>query len=229
MELILKELDNQKCTQYVKYKFEKLSYFSDRMSHDFDFNQGTFYTIIPRHVNPDYPDPAYYEFETGGRIFPFKREEGMSSQLHINYSEEVMMESIFRYLKADRSNCICLEDYSADPDFPYVKKSGMEYYLINNKIFYLIDNKLGSEEINKSFASALGFGFVCLILHLHNELSGLELNPHAEMNGNAKEKLFKSIDSFYIEVYDEESYLIWIKDVEKSQFFEILSEKVMQV
>jgi hypothetical protein len=229
MDLILKALDNKNCTEYVKRQLERMSYFSDRISHDFNFDQGDFYIIIPEQVNPDYPDPAYYDFEIGGRIFPFKREEGESIQQHINYSDEIMMESIFEYIKTDTSNCVCVEDYDADPNFPYIKNAEREYYLINDKIFYLMDNKLCPKEIKYNFASAVGFGFICLVLQVPNGLSALELHARTEMNAAAKEEIFKNIDSFYMEVYDEESYLIWVKNPGKSLFFNILSKKVMQV
>jgi hypothetical protein len=42
MKMILKELDNLECANYVKGKFTGIPYFSNRISHDLDSSIGTF-------------------------------------------------------------------------------------------------------------------------------------------------------------------------------------------
>ena len=47
-------------------------------------------------------------------------------------------------------------------------------------------------------------------------------NTGEKLQDIAKEEIFKSIGSFYFDIYDDESYLIWVKDPGKSEFFHIL-------
>lgn len=224
MKLTLIELDGQRCAEYVHKRFENMSYFSNQISNGFDFSDGKFYTIVPDQINPHYPSPDYYDFEVGGRIFPFIR-TNESTQQHFNMGEEVVFKSSLEYVNANSSNCICLEDYNASPEAPYIKRLNHKYYLIDNRLIYLIDTNLSKEDYDNSVNSAVGYGFAGFILRIPSGLKGLDILPYSGINQVSKELIFASINSFYFEIYDEESYLIWVKKDDKS-FFEILSNNV---
>lgn len=228
MELILKELDNLKCTKYIKERLNNMLYFSDRIARDVDFNQGNFYIIVPEKVNPQYPNPDYYDFQRGGVIFPFEREEGVTVMEHINETENIVWTSSLEYIQSNMFHAICLEDYNARLDFSYVKNAGRKYYLINNRLFYLLDNSVAIEAINDAFYTVVGYGFMCLILNIQQGLDALNVTHGQELQDVSKERIFQSIDSFYVDVYDDESYLIWVKDAKESKFLEVLSKKILQ-
>lgn len=227
MKIILKELNNLRCTEYVKQELDGMPYFSNRISHDIDLHSGKFYVIIPEIINPDYPVPEYYDFRTGGRIYPFHREDGQTIQRQINESEDLIRESALEYINADLSNSLCLEDFNADPHYPYIVTSKRKYYLIGDNMFYLIDNKMNLAEIESDFNSSIGYGFICMTLSIPNGLNTLNLITAKAMSNEAKELIFKSINSFFIEVYDNESYLIWVKDPGENLFFNILTKKII--
>lgn len=227
MKITLKELDNLRCTDYVKQHLDGMPYLSNRIAHDIDFNSGRFYVIIPENINPEYPVPDYYDFGTGGRIYPFHREDGETVRQQINESEDLIREAAIEYINADLSNCLCLEDFNAKPHYPYIINSKREYYLIEDNILYLIDNKMTLEEIDGDFNSSIGYGFICMTLNIPKGLNTLSLTTNKTISDEAKDFIFRSINSFFIEIYDNESYLIWVKDPEENYFFDILNKKMV--
>lgn len=166
MRLILKEINNLKCINYLKGRLDEMLYFSKAISHELSLNNGKFYTIIPGDANEKY----LYDFEIGGRIYPYKREEGVSIQQVINHSESIIITSLHEYVSSDKSHCICLEDYTAKPIHKYVQESGRLYYLIDDRIFYLIDDTYSLEEIDQYFNWANSFGFLCMVLKMPSGL-----------------------------------------------------------
>ena len=185
-------------------------------------DNGKFYTIVPNNVKEEH----LYDFEIGGRVYPYKREEGTSIQQVINHSDNIVIRSLHEYVIKNRSNCICIEDYSADPTYKYVRDSDRQYYLIDNRIFYLIDDSYSLEEIKQYFNWANSFGFLCMLVKISSGLPFLRLHQHATINDFSKRKIFNGINSFLIEIYDGESYLLWIDDIDGGFFLDILNKRI---
>lgn len=225
MKHILKELDALKCSEYLKYEFENSLYFSNKISYDFDFNQGKFYTILPNKINPEYPNPNYYDFKTGGIIYPFEKPPALTWIQQVNESEDIIMASSLEYIQSNISHSICLEDSISKADSPRIKNSTYKYYMIENRIFYLIDKNFSSEEIKNDFNSSANYGFICIMLNIQGGLDSLNMHVGEELLETAKDKIFKSINSFYVEIYDNESYLIWVSNNDTS-FLDIIRKNL---
>lgn len=222
MELLLRELNSFKCIEYLKGRLDKMLYFSNAISHLLNFGNGKFYTIIPKGANEQY----LYDFEIGGRVYPYKREEGEFIKQVINHSENIIKTSLHEYVTTSKSHGICLEDYSSDPAFEYMINSNRQYHLIDNRVFYLIDNTFTFEEMKTYFNWAGGFGFLCALLNIPDGLRSLGLKPRTTLNDSSKKAILNSINTFFIETYHEESYLIWIDDKEGSDFLDLLHKGI---
>jgi hypothetical protein len=222
MDITLKVLNKLKCSEYIKQSLMGMLFFSDKISHELDLNHGTFYTLAPKDVREE----DLYNFEIGGRVYPFKREEGELIKQLKNKGDNIIMGSLVECIKSDPFHSLCFEDYSADPGFPYIIKSNRQYFLIDNKVFYLIDSSLQDEEIRRYFNWVRGYGFLGMLLKMNTGLDRLNINVGKELSDLAKGDIFKSINSFFVEVYDGESYLLWINNREGETFLDILTRKI---
>lgn len=222
MKLVLRELDSSKCIEYLKSRFDGMLYFSNAISHELNLGNGKFYTITPKDINEEY----LYDFEVGSRIYPYKREEGELIKQVINHSDNIIIKSLHEYVITNKSHCICLEDYSADPAAQYVINSNRLYYLIDNKMYYLIDDTFSLEETKTYFNWAGGFGFLCALLKIPLGLRSLSLDPYSTLNDSSKKVIFDGINSFLFEIYDGESYFLWIDYKEGGAFLDILNNGV---
>jgi hypothetical protein len=211
----LKELDNARCAEYIKDRLKNLVYFSARMSRELNFSEGTFYTIIPDDINPAFPVPDYYEFRWGGRIFPWSKEEDVNIVQVFNHAGGIITESANEYVNGQASHWACVEEFIESPGSKWLNR---DYYVADNKVVHLIN----AIEPDSNFLEYGNWGFNCLLLELDlvEGMPGQELAP--EMLG----KIYQSIRAFYVEVYDEESYLIWIKHPQENPFLKILEQNI---
>jgi hypothetical protein len=63
------------------------------------------------------------------------------------------------------------------------------------------------------------------MFNIRSGLISFDLKPLTELNNNVKEEIYRNINSFYIDIYDDESYLIWISNSDTT-FLDILKKKL---
>lgn len=223
MKLCIKELNTAKCVKYIREDIpgEMLlsSLIKDKLSHE----KGKYYTIVPENTN----ETDLYSFEIGGKVYPFMRIEDMNERKVVNKSEDVLLATLVKYVQGDQDLFFGIEDYSADTGFPYFVNSNRKYHLINDRIYYLIDKTHSSEEILRHIKWASGYGFLCATLEFKHGLNLLVKAMIDEVtNKEITPSLIEIVNSFFVEIYDGEGYLIWLKGGEHNDLFHFFNSQL---
>lgn len=218
MNLVLKNLDFQKCFKYLSLEYSEGLFFSERLINESYLIGGSFFTVVPDNVK----DENLYDFQWGGRIYPFYRPPGVTVMRVRNDSKKIINSSLFGYVQLSNTNFIGMEDYSSDPSSQNVRNSKLKYYILNNnKLFYLLDQKYTSEDFFEHYAIvAHRYLSLCLLLRLKPDFTNAL--PSNILDEQTTELIFQGINSFFISVYDGEGYLIW-SSKEQNDFLKLIS------
>lgn len=220
--LILANLIYDKVVPYVREKLIGEMYFSSLIATDFDLNKGDFFTVIPNNL----PEDVVYRFDNGGYVYPFKRNEGETVVKTENVSREILDLFINQFISTEKSNCLGLEDFSASPNAPYVKKSNMKYSIIGDRLFYLLDNEYPYDAISRYLNFAGGYIFLGFFLNLNDtDIEKVKNGSFNEMPKEVLDAIYQGIEGFFLEVYDGESYLFWIKK-DRKDILQLLQQSI---
>ena len=223
MKLILTELNNEPCAEYIKENFTGDLFFSDSIANRFQLSLGSFYTIVPEGTSQEH----LYNLSVGGCVVPFRKEliENSVMQVH-NLAEPYVKDTLYRNIKEGSGNCICLEDFSADLSFSSFIEAKRTYYLVNGRVCYLLDKEYDWNAFLKYYNAASGYGFICILTSLPGSMPLAGIKKRQEISEELKKKLMAELTVFLVEIYDGESYLIWISNVKGHYFLEELRKSL---
>jgi len=129
-----------------------------------------------------------------------------------NESKPLVMREIELHLTSSINNCCLFEDSLAIPSDAWVVTSQVKYIHFQNKeMFYFFDNNFrDQEEIDEAFKQSESHVFLSALSSLgSNERAGF--SPYKEVTVIQLELFTKNISSFFINAYDHEGYLMWVK------------------
>lgn len=223
MDLVIRQLDFEKCIHFISKEFDNELLLSELILSNLRLEEGIFYTIIPDNVREE----ALYEFKTGGKIYPFHRPKDVTVMPVRNDSENIFSLSLINYISQSDSHFLGIEDYSAEPNYTYIKEYKLQYHVLSNgHLFYLLNSDLSSKEIMKYYGLSKGYLFLCAILKL--DPSSIDfISTHNELsNENVLENIFVGINSFFVEIYDGSGYLLWASKKDDS-FLRVIENKLI--
>jgi len=221
MNLVIKELDFNKCYHFMKEEFGNELRFTELFFSKHQLEAGDFFTVVPDNVRVE----SLYEFKTGGKIYPFYRPANVTVMPVRNDGENIFKSSVIDYLFQSNNHFIGIEDYSAATNSNYIKENNLKYHLLSNgHLFYLLNNNFTPSEVLKHYWFSKGYLFLCSILKLPGNsdflLSHKELSDY-----NMENYILPGTISFFIEVYDGEGYLLWVSRQDDS-FLKLIKEQL---
>jgi len=216
--LILKDLKIDVVSRYLKHKLLDEMRFSSLVSEKLDFKKGSFYTIVPEGL----AEKALYNFKYGGYVYPFKKEAYQTLVKTENIAKNILLKSIYQFLSLSKTNCLGIEDFNADPNSSYIKKANLKYSIVDDRLFYLLDKSYTYKDIVQYLNISGGYIFYGLFLNFKEfEIEGLKNGYYKQMLEENINVIFNSIEALFLEVYDGESYVFWLKN-DQSDLKEIL-------
>ncbi len=170
-----------------------------------DFKKGHFFTILPEDSQIDYLE----NLDSGGILPqpPMMRTPSNKGYWQlIPSTDDSMTKFIKKFLEQNNHRYGLAEEVCYGPNDKVVKESPVEYFLYDKEVYYFLQKKLSTEEINETILVANANYHLLIVLcegeKLKNE--SLQLNDFEQI----------SRDAIYIigSAYDQESYIVWKND-----------------
>jgi hypothetical protein len=176
---------------------------SDTILKKIDFSKGSFFTFLPNDANFD----KLYDFKHGGILRTTKPIIKLPN--HGGYLEEVpntrslVTNFVYDFLQQDPANFCIGEDVIRSPTDKSFKRLDIDYVLLRDEIYYLLDKKNTFNEVED---------VVCLANALYHMLVVLAKGSHfieKDLMQYHLELISQSAIYIIGSAYDGESYIVW--------------------
>jgi hypothetical protein len=171
--------------------------------------KGELFAFVPAETSED----ALFKFESGG-IYSYEDElNKKQTVIRIkNESKPLVMREIELHLTSSTNNCCLFEDSLAIPSDAWVGTSQVKYVHFQSKeMFYFFDNTSSDqEEINEAFKQSESHVFLSALSSLGSN-DRAAFSAYKEVTLIQLELFAKNISSFFVNAYDHEGYLMWVK------------------
>lgn len=223
MKRVLKKIEGQSVYEFLKEKFENLYYLPDAIFNEIRHTDGDFYVVVPE----DTPENFIYQFSVGGQIIPFHKKANQNVYQINNLASDVLEAFLNQFINTQEENCVVLEDFNSEPDDEIIKTSSRKFNIVNNHLVYVIDSSYTQSDISNYLWASRSWIFFGVLLSLNKTIiDELKNTNHHYLPENLKNVLEKEIRAFFIEVYDGESFLFWIRRNEKD-VFQLLNKQLL--
>lgn len=182
-------------------------YFADEIVAGDILKGGEFYVVAPE----DADIKKLYDFNYGGRIFPrgdIETVNGHEVEKVENYGEPTVKSMIKGFLLKGENNYVLFEDYLSKSTDKWIEVEKPNYYTINNEILYLLTTP-NIDEVDRYYNLANNFHFMPIMFQY--ELP--KMGPKSDI-GLYSKAIVNNIQVLFYEIYDGESFLIWVKSEE---------------
>ena len=206
--IIKKNITKPESFAYVRSQLDKGNTLSGCINM-LPIEKGELFAFVPDGTSEN----LLFKFESGG-IYSYEDElNAKQTVIRIkNESKPLVMREIELHLTSSINNCCLFEDSLAIPSDAWVVTSQVKYIHFQNKeMFYFFDNNFrDQEEIDEAFKQSESHVFLSALSSLgSNERAGF--SPYKEVTVIQLELFTKNISSFFINAYDHEGYLMWVK------------------
>jgi len=194
---------------YVRQELSRGGVLSDYIN-KLPLDNGSIYAFVPEGTSEN----KLYDFEYGA-LYPF--DEGLIDERPLsmpipNDSRPLLVERIQQHLNLSETNCCLFEDPIRSPSDPIVSISAIDYVHLNNSsMFYFFNHsKNDASVIGKALSISEDYVFLCALSSM-DVITQNEFLPNKEISLNLLEKFAAGVSSFFVEAYDHEGYLMWVK------------------
>ncbi len=172
-----------------------------------DISKGRVFAYVPETTPVEY----LYRFHAGG-LYPVVESSYKKNKVPVqNKATAILINHILQYLKKSESHCCLFEEPNAKPSDPWVTMEKIEYVQLDEEMFYFFNNKVQSENFEKSIKNIVGYYFLCTLSSLpvamQNGFSPFSFLTVKQLNDYASKCC-----SFFVNAYDYEGYLEWNKE-----------------
>jgi hypothetical protein len=171
---------------------------------------GAIYAFVPGGTS----ESKLYDFENGGLYLLDEEflDERPSSTPILNDARPLLVEIIQQHLTSMGVNCCLFEDQLLSPTDPIVATFSLDYvHLSDGQMFYFFNShRNNTSTIRKALATSEAHVFLCVLSSLDIDMQN-EFLPNREISLGLLEEFAASVSSFFVEAYDHEGYLMWVK------------------
>jgi hypothetical protein len=193
---------------YVKQELSRGCFLSDCIN-KLSLGNGDIFAFVPEGT----PEKTLYNFEYGV-LYPFDETvlmKGPTSMPIQNDARPILVEMIQEYLTQREVNCCLFEDQIRSPEDPITKTSVLEYVQIEGKMLYFFNfHKNGASTVRKAFVASESHVFLCALSSLDIAVQN-EFLLNKEINLSLIEKFAAGVSSFFVNAYDHEGFLMWVR------------------
>lgn len=205
MKLKLIELKHDACKDYIYKEIEGIGHVFNLIAVNDKIRAGRFFVIAPTGT----VESNLYNFQYGGQLF--------SSDVPIKKIENIIVTVIENFVNKDDNSWLILEDHMSSKNDDWINSKNPIYYLADKNIVYLVDKGYSREDIVKYYRLADAYPFMLL-------LSKVKINTPVPQNSITQTEINELLDNLqcvFFQVYDKESFLIWVNDREDECLKEI--------
>lgn len=222
MKLLINKLERRRCIDYIHGLKKTFGQFNVKVLDNISLNDGEFYAIHPNKLDFE----RTYDFEVGGIYKPdvdfIVENKNSSDMIKVsNYGEEIILNFIRYYLNSISNSYLLLEDNLSSSTDPWLETYNAEYYLIKDTIVYIL-NKNNDSELEKYYNYASHYP--CMSILTKNS-SLTNIKPKTKVPNSIQEDMINNIELLFLEIYDGESFLIWINE-RAGQYHTVLKNEI---
>ncbi len=208
MKLFLKKIEGLEVLNFLFDNFNNLGYLPQALLEKVSVTVGEFYVIVP----PNTDETFVYNLKTGGQVIPFHKIEGQNVYSVTNLADKAIRVFLYNFLNETSNSYIALEDFNSHANDERVKKSTTTYSIIEDHLFYLLNSSFSKKQLNDSLLKAVSWLFFGALVQIESaDIVIKNYKNHEFLTEQTKDIISENIQAFFIEVYDGESFLFWIK------------------
>lgn len=194
MNATIFELDKEKCKDFLLDRFGGWLYFTSEIVNHVCSKKGRYFCL----ASSDSKAEDLYDFGTARRS-------------DINpWPDDVIINCVAKYLRSGNGNhpCLIAEDGMFEAASPFIISSKRHYYLVNDIIFYALENGAKEEKIRQVFSYFGGYGYFPFLTSFDLR----KITQYQNIDIQIAKEILNNIVAFFTPIYDDMSYLIWIND-----------------
>ena len=181
---------------------------SQKVCDKIDFNQGSFFTVLPSNALLD----KLFDFKYGGKIPPIpygNKTYLIKSQSERFHPKQIITmdgecsEFIANFLSQSLENWLVIEDYMLDPQSPFANVENVKMVPFDSDVYFFLNQENSLNEIYKALR------YSKQVWHFLAVLTQLKGNLPSVLTDSTIDQICKNAKFVIAGAYDGEAYIFW--------------------
>jgi hypothetical protein len=207
-KLMLEKLEiEHNAIEYIEKELNFAGRFGKSVAETIDLDKGRVYVYLPLTLQSFYKE--FQDSILG--VFREIGDEGVDKETVIGEITTKPHKIVFQFLKNNTSGCAIFETFYLSRDVSHIHTKDWPYITHKGEVFWFLDHENANfETINQCFKSRKAYPSVVGLSYLPETL--IINNKDREVQNENFKLIVERIDCLLVGAYDEETFLIWVRD-----------------